>query len=115
METPHFINVYKLVISTVESVYRIIFPWISYLPTWQNRKFHKALKEFDEFIFDIIETKRNEIHNKKDSVNGRVDLLTSILKSSEQEGIHIDAKTLRDQIMTYFIAGHDSEFESILI
>jgi len=37
-----------------------------------------------------------------------------MLKSSEQEGIHADTKQLRDEMVTFFVAGHDSKFESIL-
>ena len=112
-KTPHIINVYKFIISTVESVYRIVFPWISKLPTEHNRKFSKAIEEFDGFIFDIIETKRNDINNNK-NVSGRVDLLTSMLELSKQEGIHADTKQLRDEMVTFFVAGHDSKSESVL-
>ncbi|GBB99562.1 hypothetical protein RclHR1_03560017 [Rhizophagus clarus] len=112
-ETPHIINIYKFLISTVESVYRIVFPWINKLPTEHNRKFRQAIKEFDGFIFNIIETKRNEINNKKIADNGRVDLLTSMLKSSEQEGIHADTKQLRDEMVTFFVAGHDTTSMSL--
>ncbi|GET01443.1 cytochrome P450 [Rhizophagus clarus] len=112
-ETPHIIKIYKFLISTVESVYSIIFPWINKLPTEHNRKFQQAIKEFDGFIFDIIETKRNEINNKKIDDNGRVDLLTSMLKSSEQEGIHADTKQLRDEMVTFFVAGHDTTSMSL--
>uniref|UniRef100_A0A1D1YE05 Cytochrome P450 4F22 n=1 Tax=Anthurium amnicola TaxID=1678845 RepID=A0A1D1YE05_9ARAE len=112
-KTPHIIKVYEFVISTVESVIRVVFPWISNLPTEHNKKFHQAIKEFDEFLYDIIETKRNEIKNKKNSDNNRVDLLTSILKSSEQEGIHTDVKQLRDEMVNFFVAGHQTTSMSL--
>ncbi|EXX68538.1 cytochrome P450 [Rhizophagus irregularis DAOM 181602=DAOM 197198] len=112
-ETPHIINVYKYLISTVESVYNIVFPWINKLPTEHNRKFRQTIKEFDGFIFDIIEAKRNQINNKEISDNDRVDLLTSMLKSSEQEGIHADTKQLRDEMVTFFVAGHDTTSMSL--
>jgi cytochrome P450 len=50
------------------------------------------------------------MNNNKISNNDRVDLLTSMLKSSEQEGIHADTKQLRDEMVTFFVAGHDSKF-----
>ncbi|RIA91638.1 cytochrome P450 [Glomus cerebriforme] len=114
-ETPHIINIYKFIISTVESVYRIVFPWISNLPTEHNKKFHRAIKEFDEFIFDIIETKRNKIKNNSEKYtnNGRVDLLTSMLELSEREGIHTDTKQLRDEMVIFFVAGHDTTSMSL--
>ncbi|CAB5143507.1 unnamed protein product [Rhizophagus irregularis] len=49
-----------------------------------------------------LETKRNEM--KKDSYNGH-DLLTSMIKQGE---INIDKHQLRDEIATFFTAGHDT-------
>jgi cytochrome P450 len=83
------------------------------LPTESNRKFNKYIKEFDEFIFDIIEEKRKVI--KADKETEREDLLSNFLKLSEQDGIHFDKKGLRDEMVTFFVAGHDSKFESIFI
>ncbi|RIA86494.1 cytochrome P450 [Glomus cerebriforme] len=109
-ETPQIIKAYKFVIANVESVYRLIFPWINKLPTENNRKFHEASDEFNEFIYNIIETKRNEIKNNSANYtnNGHVDLLTSMLELSKQEGIHIDTKQLRDEMATFFVGGHDT-------
>src|SRR3954464_12974419 len=93
---------------------RLMFPWLTRLPTEHNKKFFKAIKEFDGFIFDILEKKRNEINsNKNVSYSGRVDLLTSMLEFSEQEGIITNTKQFRDEMVTFFIAGHDSKYESI--
>ena len=90
---------------------RSIFPWINKLPTAHNRKFSKAIKEFDEFIYDIIEEKKNKMkHNINDSYNGRADLLTSMLEVGEKEEVITEMKQLRDEMVTFFIAGHDSKF-----
>ena len=96
------------------SPYRFIFPWINKLPTKSNKRLFSAIDEFDKFIFDIIDKKRNEI-NKKNS--GRGDILTTMLELSKQEGIgiHSDTKQLRDEMVTFFAAGHDSKFNLILI
>ena len=96
--------------STIESPYRLIFPWINKLPIEANRKFFSAVEEFDEFIFDIIKTKRKEISHVENSHNKRVDLLATMLKLGEQEGINVDIKRLRDEMINYFVAGHDSKF-----
>ncbi|RIA87775.1 cytochrome P450 [Glomus cerebriforme] len=107
-ETPHIINVYKYIISVIVSPFRRVFPWISKLPIESNKKFLDAIEEFDGFIYDIIESKRNEI-NKKSSHSR--DLLTSMLEFSEQEGINTDItqiKQLRDEMVNFFVAGHDT-------
>ena len=95
---------------------RTIFPWINRLPTKSNKKFFNALDEFNGFIYDMIESRRNKIkNNEANSRSGRVDLLTSMLELSKEEGINADIKQLRDEMVAYFIAGHDSKFELISI
>ena len=71
------------------------------------------MKEFDGFIYDIIEEKKKAINDDNKKISGRDDLLTSMLKFSEQEGIDPDIKQLRDEMVNFFIAGQDSKFESI--
>ncbi|CAB4411849.1 unnamed protein product [Rhizophagus irregularis] len=101
----HLISSYKYVVSIVGSpLYRMV-PWVDKLPLKSNKKYLDALKEFDGFIYDVIEARRNEI--KKNSYNGR-DLLTSMLKLTEQEEINTDIKQLRDELVSIFAAGHDS-------
>jgi len=116
-ETPHIIEVYKFIIGTVESGSRTFFPWLYKLPTAYNRKFYSYMKEFNEFITDMIESRRNEIMNneKKNPSDKCVNLLTSMLELSEKEGFRVDQKQLRDEMVTFFIAGHDSKFEFRLI
>ncbi|CAB4389676.1 cytochrome P450 [Rhizophagus irregularis] len=101
-EVPRLISVYEYIVSVLGSPFRRVFPWISELPLESNKKYLDAIKEFDGFINDIIETKRNEM--KKDSYNGH-DLLTSMIKQGE---INIDKHQLRDEIATFFTAGHDT-------
>lgn len=85
-------------------------PWVDKLPLKSNKKYLDALKEFDGFIYDVIEARRNEI--KKNSYNGR-DLLTSMLKLTEREEINTDIKQLRDELASIFAAGHDSKFKIV--
>ncbi|UZO17446.1 uncharacterized protein OCT59_008802 [Rhizophagus irregularis] len=66
-EVPRLISVYDYIVSVLGSPFRLVFPWISELPLESNKKYLDAIKEFDGFINDIIETKRNEM--KKDSYN----------------------------------------------
>jgi cytochrome P450 len=82
-------------------------PWVDKLPLKSNKKYLDALEEFDGFIYDVIEARINEI--KKNSYNGR-DLLTSMLKLTEQEA---DIKQLRDELASIFAAGHDSKFKIV--
>ncbi|GBC24074.2 cytochrome P450 [Rhizophagus irregularis DAOM 181602=DAOM 197198] len=78
-EVPRLISVYDYIVSVLGSPFRLVFPWISELPLESNKKYLDAIKEFDGFINDIIETKRNEM--KKDSYNGH-DTTTTALSVS---------------------------------
>ncbi|CAB4382242.1 unnamed protein product [Rhizophagus irregularis] len=80
--------------------------WAFGLPIESNRKFMNVIEEFDGFIFDIIETKRNKI--KRNPYKSH-DLLTSMLELGEQKGINTDVKQLRDEMVNIFVAGHDSK------
>ncbi|CAB5372642.1 unnamed protein product [Rhizophagus irregularis] len=109
LEVPHMINVYKYIISFVESPLRIIFPFINKLPLESNKKFLAAIKEFDNFIYEIIEKKKDEMNNNK--INNKENnnyLLTKMLEYSKQEGINTDNKQLRDEMVNNFVAGHDT-------
>ena len=82
------------------------------MPLESNRKFYIALKEFDKFILEIIEKKKEELKNKNDnenSKNSRIDLLKMMIELAEQEGIEPDMKQLRDEMVNNFVAGHDSK------
>ncbi|EXX67746.1 hypothetical protein RirG_111610 [Rhizophagus irregularis DAOM 197198w] len=109
LEIPHMINVYKYIISFVESPLRIIFPFINKLPLESNKKFLAAIKEFDNFIYEIIEKKKDEMNNNKiNNKENSNDLLTKMLEYSKQEGINTDNKQLRDEMVNNFVAGHDT-------
>ncbi|POG74196.1 cytochrome P450 [Rhizophagus irregularis DAOM 181602=DAOM 197198] len=73
-EVPRLISVYDYIVSVLGSPFRLVFPWISELPLESNKKYLDAIKEFDGFINDIIETKRNEM--KKDSYNATTTALS---------------------------------------
>ncbi|RGB29392.1 cytochrome P450 [Rhizophagus diaphanus] len=109
LEIPHMINVYKYIIAFVESPLRIIFPFINKLPLESNKKFLASIKEFDNFIYEIIEKKKDEINNNKiNNKENSDDLLTKMLEYSKQVGINTDNKQLRDEIINNFVAGHDT-------
>lgn len=110
LETPHIINVYKFIISIVESPLRIIFPFINKLPLESNKKFLVAIEEFDNFIFEIIEKRKVEIKNNKiNNKENNIDLLSKMLELGEQEGIDTNNKQLRDEMVNNFVAGHDGK------
>jgi cytochrome P450 len=72
------------------------------VPTPRNRRFKKALGTVDRIVYGMIEERRqgrSEAH----------DLLTMLLQAHDEEtGETMTDKQLRDEVMTVFLAGHET-------
>jgi cytochrome P450 len=71
-------------------------------PTPRNRRFHKRLKLLNGVVYGIIESHRAGGGSKDD-------LLSMLLQARDADtGAGMDDKQLRDEIMTVFLAGHET-------
>jgi cytochrome P450 len=73
----------------------------SWVPTAANRKLAGAIASLDRVVAQIIETRRR---NAED----RDDLLGALLRARDEDGQPIDDKLLRDEVVTMFLAGHET-------
>ncbi|CAJ2665295.1 unnamed protein product [Trifolium pratense] len=84
--------------------------WIlqKFLQVGQEKKMTKASKEFDEFIYASIESKREEL--RKGINNDEMgDLLTAFMKKEKESQVIVhDDKFLRDAAFNLFVAGRDT-------
>jgi len=64
-ELPDIVRKYKIIINHVESYPLYVFPFLNKLPTPKNRIFNSAIKDFDKFVFEIIDLKRIELAKRK--------------------------------------------------
>ncbi len=72
------------------------------LPTANHRHFNRAAREIDEIVFRIIAERR-----AKPSDHG--DLLSMLLAAhDEDDGSQMNDRQLRDEVMTIFLAGHET-------
>lgn len=80
-----------------------IFHLLKNVPSPKKIKFEKALKFFDEIILKIINEKKNS-NTEKD------DLLSALLNAQDEEDNKkgMDNKQIRDEILTLFLAGHET-------
>jgi cytochrome P450 len=84
--------------------------WLTHLlapplgvPTPRNLKARKALREFDELIAGILAARR------RDPRRDAGDLLAMLLSARDEEtGEGLTDRELRDQLITFFVAGHES-------
>lgn len=75
-----------------------LFP--EWWPASSNRRYHLAVKRLDEIVFDLIEEHRGPNHND--------DLLGMLLSARDDDGQPMTARQIRDEVMTLFLAGHET-------
>lgn len=72
------------------------------IPTPANRRFVRALRSFDAFVYRLIEQRRRQ-------VRAAPDLLGQLLAAQDDEtGIRPDARQIRDEVITILLAGHET-------
>jgi cytochrome P450 len=73
-----------------------------WLPTPGNRRLRRALKVLDDLVYRIIEQQR-----RQPGSNGH--LLAMFMSSVDEEtGARMDDRQLRDEIITMYLAGHET-------
>jgi cytochrome P450 len=72
-----------------------------FLPTRRNRAYRSAAGRLDAVIYDILRERR---------ANGREtgDLLSLLLHAQDEDGSRMTDRQLRDEVMTLFLAGHET-------
>jgi cytochrome P450 len=73
-------------------------PW---LPTAGNRKLAHAVASLDRVVAQIIDARRS-------SGEDRDDMLGALLRARDEDGHPIDDELLRNEVMTMFLAGHET-------
>lgn len=73
------------------------------VPTSSNRQFRESAELLDKTIYNIIEERRRE------GDQGRTDLLAMLLAArDEDDGKGMTDEQVRDEVMTIFVAGHET-------
>ncbi|WP_158884514.1 cytochrome P450 [Amycolatopsis anabasis] len=73
-----------------------------WVPTPRNRRFLAARRRLDELVYRLIGERR-------DSAPDEADLLTTLMHTPDPEtGEYMTDRQLRDQVMTLFVAGHET-------
>lgn len=88
----------KLTVKRMRSVIKLPL-WI---PTRTNRETKKAIKELNRVILEIIQKRRNDPVKYEDMLGILMDA------RDDENDIGMSDKQLRDEVMTIFIAGHET-------
>jgi cytochrome P450 len=79
-----------------------VFRWPLALPTATNQRFKRALAVIDAFVHGAIADRRASAAHGSD-------LLSALLRASRQQGgAAMSPQLLRDEIVTLFLAGHET-------
>jgi cytochrome P450 len=73
----------------------------NFFPTSAHKRFGKLVKRLDEYIYSIIGQRRQ---NGEDTG----DLLSMLLHAQDEDGSRMNDRQLRDEVMTLFLAGHET-------
>jgi cytochrome P450 len=71
------------------------------LPTPQHLQFNRQVKKIDDVIYRIIAERRAQPDDAGD-------LLSMMLKARDEDGSQMSDRQLRDEVMTLFLAGHET-------
>jgi cytochrome P450 len=91
---------------------RIHTPWnfLERLPVASNRRYERALQRLDLAVQKIIDEHRAQPARASRSQ----DLLTMLMAARDEEtGTQMSDKQLRDEVMTFFLAGHETTAKAL--
>ena len=71
------------------------------LPTPTHRRFNAAAREIDDIVYRIIAERRSNSFDQGD-------LLSMLLAAHDEDGSGMTDRQLRDEVMTLFLAGHET-------
>jgi Rrf2 family protein len=81
------------------TMWRVIPEWV---PAKHRRRVDGLKAELDAMIFGLVAKARQE------GTEGRVDLLARLLAAQDDDGTRMDDQQLRDELLTLFLAGHET-------
>jgi cytochrome P450 len=77
------------------------------IPTPHNIRFERAARTLDRIVHTIIEERR------KSGEEDRGDLLSMLMLATDESGQRMTDKQLRDEVMTLFLAGHETSANAL--
>ena len=81
---------------------RLLLPPVArYLPTPAMNEFRRSIKQLDKTVYGIIAQR-----HAQESDAG--DLLSMLMQARDEDGSRMNDKQLRDEVMTFLLAGHET-------
>ncbi|CAF1089813.1 unnamed protein product [Adineta ricciae] len=80
-------------------------PLIGRLPFWGKKIINKCSMDISNFVDEIISDRR---HEKSTSLSSNEDLLDLLLSAVDDQGKPFDNQEIKDQALTFVLAGHET-------
>ena len=98
-EMDEWLNDILYLMESITKKTRTLVPIPFWIPTADNIRFKKAIKRFDDYVYKIISDRRAG-EKKKD--------LLQLLIDAQEEGKGMSDLQIKDEIMTFLMAGHET-------
>jgi cytochrome P450 len=93
------------VMEAVTARTRSVLPIPFWVPTRKNLKMKKTIEQFNQFVYKLIKERKESTHLPND-------LLTLLLGAKDQ-GDQMNEKQVRDEMITFLMAGHETVANSM--
>jgi cytochrome P450 len=100
-QTAEISSALNLIMSNTTGIRILLPPIARYLPTPRMISFRRAVARMDHTVYNIIAQHRA---NKIDSG----DLLSMLIAARDEDGSRMSDRQLRDEVLTFLIAGHET-------
>jgi cytochrome P450 len=101
---------HSFTIALEEMVYRInsLIKIPRWIPTRRNRRMNRAIRNLDQMVITIVETRRRQRDKPQD-------LLQLLLDAKEEDtGLGLDDQQVLDEVKTFLFAGHETTANSLV-
>lgn len=95
---------------------RVLNRWFSVPPLFlqlvpgAQARLERAMALLDEKITQLIEAKREQLSREPERCS---DLLSALLAARDEDGAPLSARELRDQLLTLYLAGHETTSQAL--
>src|SRR2546423_2043810 len=100
-ETTHISSAMNLVMRSTSGIRMLLPPIARYLPTPKMIGFRRAVAQLDKTVYGIIAQ-----HRARGTDSG--DLLSMLMAARDEDGSRMSDKQLRDEVLTFLLAGHET-------
>jgi cytochrome P450 len=87
-----------------------LLPMPFFLPTPANLRLRKAMKGLDSAVYGFIADRQRR---PRDGEQPRLDVLSLLLAARDEDGRGMSERQLRDEVITLFLAGHETTAASL--